>query len=60
MVGDKMNKKGQSSVHITVGVILILAGISFLINYPVLGYVLGGVGVIIESVIKLVQGGIGQ
>ena len=54
------HKKGQASIHIIVGILLILAGGAFLINYPILGYVLGGIGLIIEAVKKLLTGGILQ
>jgi hypothetical protein len=53
-----MNKKAQTSVNVIIAVTLILAGVAFLINYPVLGYVLGGLGLIIESIIKIVTKGL--
>lgn len=54
------DKKGQTHIHLIVGIILILAGVSFLIKYPTLGYVLGGIGLITEAIKKLIQGGILQ
>ena len=54
------NKKAQISIHLVIGITLILAGIAFLMSYPVLGYVLGGLGIIMEAIKKLITGGILQ
>lgn len=56
----KNTKAFAPMIHLVVGIMLILAGIAFLINYPTLGYVLGGIGLLIEAIKKLISGGILQ
>jgi len=53
-----MNKKAQTQIQIIVGLILILAGVSFFFKFSNIGYLFGGVGLLIEAIKGIIQGGI--
>lgn len=50
----KKDKRGTASIHILVGVIILLGGLLYLFNQPGLGLVTTSVGLLIEAIINWV------
>tara|TARA_Y100000310_G_C20605886_1_gene775453 strand:+ start:1196 stop:1357 length:162 start_codon:yes stop_codon:yes gene_type:complete len=49
-----MHKSAQTSVHIIVGILVIMGGISYLINQGGLGLVFISIGLLVEAVVNWV------
>ena len=47
-----MNKRAQTSIHIIVGILLLVGGISYLANQAGLGLILASLGLLIEAVVN--------
>ncbi|NOZ47384.1 MAG: hypothetical protein GXO79_11470 [Chlorobi bacterium] len=52
------HKKGQTQIQLVIGLILVLAGASFFLKFYNIGYLLGGVGLLIETIKRIIQGGL--
>ena len=47
-----MEKREQTSIHIIVGILLLIGGVSYLANQSGLGLILASLGVLIEAIVN--------
>lgn len=47
-----MDKKSQTSIHIIVGILLLLGGIAYLSNQSGLGLILASLGLLVEAIVN--------